>query len=267
LFFIGVFLEPILKFEGNLNNMENPMEYNLGVRINERNITSVLKHVRRGNVLDVGCGLGYLAGKLASRFDVIGLDMDKGSIGFADENTDALFVVGDASMLPFRDSSIECVVASEIIEHLPKDGGLIEEMGRVTKAGATIVITTPSTEGVMGVSSACHGSGPERHYRPGYTRDELERKLKGHFRTTFTKYSITLFTRIILEVTKRAYMKKQKGFGRQSDIFKVTDSWAFRFYKLVFPLFWIFIYVDEVLYRLLRGSDIMVVARKRRLPR
>jgi len=53
-------------------------------------------------------------------------------------------ILGDVRALPFKDNSFDCAVATEIIEHLKKDDGLImlSEMERVSRK--KIILTTPN---------------------------------------------------------------------------------------------------------------------------
>ncbi|EUA42278.1 ubiE/COQ5 methyltransferase family protein [Mycobacterium xenopi 4042] len=45
-------------------------------------------------------------------------------------------VVGDALALPYPDGTFDCVIASEILEHVPADEVAINELTRVLKAAA-----------------------------------------------------------------------------------------------------------------------------------
>jgi len=51
---------------------------------------------------------------------------------------------GDATRLPFADASFDCVVTSEVLEHIPDDGSAIRELVRVLKPGGTFAATVPS---------------------------------------------------------------------------------------------------------------------------
>ena len=44
-------------------------------------------------------------------------------------------VVGDARALPYPDQTFDCVIASEILEHVPADDAVIAELIRVLKVG------------------------------------------------------------------------------------------------------------------------------------
>jgi SAM-dependent methyltransferase len=51
---------------------------------------------------------------------------------------------GDATRLPFADASCDCVVTSEVLEHIPDDAAAVRELVRVLKPGGTFAATVPS---------------------------------------------------------------------------------------------------------------------------
>ena len=52
-------------------------------------------------------------------------------------------VVGDALALPYPDRTFDCVIASEILEHVPADNTAIDELIRVLKVGGKLAVTVP----------------------------------------------------------------------------------------------------------------------------
>lgn len=51
---------------------------------------------------------------------------------------------GDATNLPFRDSSFGCIITSEVLEHVPDDVRALSELSRVLRPGGTLAATVPS---------------------------------------------------------------------------------------------------------------------------
>ena len=80
----------------------------------------VPKNIKR--ILDVGCGQGWVAKKfLPKNKQVISLDVSKSNPSKIQElysNKNNLSIVGDSFHLPFISGSIDCVIASEVIEHV-----------------------------------------------------------------------------------------------------------------------------------------------------
>lgn len=73
-------------------------------------------------VLDVGCGTGWFAaglGRARPDVTVVGLDLSAGMLGKATEAGATRLVQGDATRLPFADSSIDVVVGRGVLHHLP----------------------------------------------------------------------------------------------------------------------------------------------------
>lgn len=97
--------------------------------------------------LDVGCGSGeYLA--LAHQLgvpSVFGTDLSFGYCDRASHLSSADAVLqGSADMLPFEKSSVDVVLCSEVLEHLPPAMGTraVAELCRVARRA--VVITTPN---------------------------------------------------------------------------------------------------------------------------
>lgn len=102
-------------------------------------------------VLDVGCGTGTLALRLAERAGpqgvVSGVDASPEMIAAARAKARArkvapTFQVATAQQLPFPDGSFDAVVSSLMVHHLPEMDrvGAIREMLRVTRPGGRLLI-------------------------------------------------------------------------------------------------------------------------------
>jgi SAM-dependent methyltransferase len=51
---------------------------------------------------------------------------------------------GDATKLPFEDNTFDCVVTSEVLEHIQDDVSVLSELHRVLKPGGSLGVTVPS---------------------------------------------------------------------------------------------------------------------------
>ena len=95
-------------------------------------------------LLDVGCGRGGPAARLADRygFRVLGVDLVPYNVARARANaaeTDASFVVGDAAALPLRTGSVTACTAIDSIVYLPEPAAVFAELSRVLDAGGVLV--------------------------------------------------------------------------------------------------------------------------------
>lgn len=68
--------------------------------------------------------------------------------------------------LPLADQSFDCVLSTQVFEHIPDDGAAADEVSRVTKPGGFAIISVPHPPELV--------PNPE-HCRPGYTEAELRR--------------------------------------------------------------------------------------------
>ena len=52
-------------------------------------------------------------------------------------------VIGDAQTLPFQSNSFDCLLASEVLEHLANPQSFVDEARRVLRPGGLVVLTVP----------------------------------------------------------------------------------------------------------------------------
>ena len=103
-----------------------------------------------GQVLDVGCGPGHLANRLARDhgLEVSGLDLDPMMVERARANAvqtvvaerRPTFVVGGVAALPFPDGSFDLVVSTLSMHHWAEATRGLAEIGRVLRPGGRAVI-------------------------------------------------------------------------------------------------------------------------------
>lgn len=101
-------------------------------------------------ILDVGCGNGWVASTfLKKNIKIISLDISitnpkKVLLKFGKDNHTG--IVSDAIKLPFKNSTLPVIIASEIIEHTLNPENFINELMRVLKPGGKLIISTPYKE-------------------------------------------------------------------------------------------------------------------------
>lgn len=108
-------------------------------------------------VLDAGCGGGRHLSE-AFRYSgvhVAGIDMNPDDVlkskntlkvmRHAGEDGGGRFAVSisDVTRLPFADGTFDCVICSEVLEHIPAHEQAMHEIVRVLKTGGTLAVSVP----------------------------------------------------------------------------------------------------------------------------
>jgi dolichol-phosphate mannosyltransferase len=90
-------------------------------------------------VLDVGCGSSRIIQDLP---EAVGLDVLLPKLRFL-RARHAPLVQGSILSLPFRDATLDVVICSEVIEHIPDIPEVLGEMTRVLRPAGTLIVGTP----------------------------------------------------------------------------------------------------------------------------
>ena len=164
------------------------IEYKTAYHWNYKTVSADIQHQvitiakywlkRDYNVLDIGCGDGYITDCI-SRYcrAVVGVDVSESGLRFAQQLADRRinWVLGDACRLPFQSSTFDAVVSVETIEHLNAEqlDRAIKEMSRVLKPEGIILVTTPNRERFLEKRS-------DKHFRE-YSAGDLRELFSSHF--------------------------------------------------------------------------------------
>lgn len=102
------------------------------------------------DVVDLGCGNGYIANKLAlSGYQVTGIDASRTGIELARQNYSAdnlKFICARVDLsLPaiLPDRKFDLVLSSDVIEHLYRPADMLEVAARLLKTEGHVIIGTP----------------------------------------------------------------------------------------------------------------------------
>jgi SAM-dependent methyltransferase len=111
----------------------------------DKRVAFVVANCPPGRALDVGCGTGVLAARLAEAgYDAVGLDPSQGMLDvMAAERPAVEGVRGDGAELPFPDASFDVVTTVAALHHIADQQAVhdtLVEMARVTKPGGRIVV-------------------------------------------------------------------------------------------------------------------------------
>lgn len=104
-----------------------------------RILTAQVPHFR-GRLLDVGCGRmpyrDFIVSNCPQPIEYLGLDMPSETYGNPP-------IVWDGQTIPLEDASVDCAMATEVLEHCPDPGRVLREIFRVLKPGGFFFFTVP----------------------------------------------------------------------------------------------------------------------------
>jgi SAM-dependent methyltransferase len=105
----------------------------------------VVEHCPRGKGLDVGCGTGVLAERLAGAgYEMIGVDPSEGMLDILRARTDEVQTAcASGTALPFEDDSFGLVLTVAVLHHVADPADVrqtLSEMVRVARHGGRILV-------------------------------------------------------------------------------------------------------------------------------
>jgi SAM-dependent methyltransferase len=168
-------------------------EKNFWFRARNRLISWGLKRDFPGkrNLLEIGCGTGYvLAGLRATNpgLALTGSDLHPQGLALARHRVDATFQQMDGRRIPYAEE-FDVVGAFDVIEHIPEDGEVLQQMRQATRPGGGIMLTVPQHPWLW--SEFDETSHHVRRYR----RPELVAKVRD---AGFTVRRVTSFVGLLL---------------------------------------------------------------------
>ena len=157
-------------------------------------------------VVDVGCGEGRHIIDAAIRYPIyaLGLDLSQKDLQVAQQKmhdchlfaplSQASFQQADATRLPFADNSIDKIICSEVLEHIPNYEGVLAELMRVLKPEGLLAISVPRywPEKICWVLSEAYHQVEGGHIRI-FNKNRLKKEIGAQgFQLTQTHYAHAL---------------------------------------------------------------------------
>jgi len=143
-------------------------------------------------VLDAGCGNGRHLRALAKLPDLKIVGIDRNAQDVADAlvalknmpdalSADYQVMQADINALPFDDASFDCVICSEVLEHIPEHEKALSELVRVLKPSGSLVVSVPRyfSERICWLISTEYHSNEGGHIRI-YTKKKLKEMLANY---------------------------------------------------------------------------------------
>lgn len=128
----------------NMYLLEESNWWYVGKRIIVFELMKLFLKLNNYNILNVGCGTGFLSKQLERFGEVYSFDCSQEAVDFSKKrgvlNVERAF----ADNLPVEDSSSDVVFALDLIEHIDDDKGAIVEFHKKLKRDGFLVITVPA---------------------------------------------------------------------------------------------------------------------------
>ena len=129
---------------------EAPLEAHMSAPFQQRVLSEYMEKIRRfahdALVLDMESGLGYNLNTLHKHFsNIVAADISLRALKHSKEHVRLKinYVVCDIQNMPFKDNSVDIVVCTETLEHVPDMQRAINECYRILKESGYIFISYP----------------------------------------------------------------------------------------------------------------------------
>ena len=251
----------------------HPFKYIITSYFKVRIIKNLLLKEKINYLLDIGCGSGFMISQLKNTYKkAIGIDISSESIDFAKKFSKKNFLIGDAQDLKFQNDKFDCVISIDSFEHFPNDKQVIKEVYRVLKKNGTLIIYTPCKEGVLSKTKSASLYHSDKNsfmidYRY-YDKNSLEKLCKENkFKIEHMSYHNIFIQEFLTQILTYFSSIFKKKYDNQSDIHNFTSSFYYYIYKLFFPIIFVLIRIEEIIFETVflskvKGHRLVIKCRK-----
>lgn len=179
-------------------------------------IRKIMNDTYSGNeslqILDVGCGTGYITKLLGHYGKVTGIDMADIALEFCSRNGLTSVKKGSITAIPFPDNQFDLICALDVLYHkaVENDEDAIREVYRVLKPGGRVIITTSAMKCLFGKNDIVQ-HGARRHTR----KELLDKCARSGFIHERSSYYTMAFFPLVYIVRK---IQDLKNIEPKSDI-------------------------------------------------
>jgi SAM-dependent methyltransferase len=128
---------------------------------------------RESLTMDIGCGVGSNLSLLkAIGLKAMGCDRSFDNLLLAKNKFFLPFINGDLENLPIRSSSVELVIATDVLEHLQDDIAGVRELCRILRRNGHLIVTVPAFQSLWGTQDIVTG------HKKRYSKRDISNVLK-----------------------------------------------------------------------------------------
>jgi len=146
--------------------------------VRKRSITEKVSGIRKGNLLDIGCGTGYFAGTMKDAgWNVTGIEpnekaKESGSLKFG------IDIINPDKIKHLPDGSFDCITMWHVLEHFGDPFAYAAEVKRLLKPGGVCITALPN----------CSSFDAE-HYRNRWAAFDVPRHLWHFTPVSFNRFA------------------------------------------------------------------------------
>jgi ubiquinone/menaquinone biosynthesis C-methylase UbiE len=168
--------------------------YDVGHIIRRNELANYFKSYKGKIILDVGVGLGDILLAFHPDNTFVGIDISLNALRYVKERGFSV-INADAQYNVFRNKSIDCVLAIDVLEHVPNDVLVLQELSYIIKDNGYLVLSVPLYEFT---NYAREAYGHLRHY----TLKKLLKLLSdNNFEIVSSLYTYPIFDRLYAGVS------------------------------------------------------------------
>ncbi|MCG3164353.1 MAG: Ubiquinone biosynthesis O-methyltransferase [Bacteroidia bacterium] len=110
----------------------------------------VKKHIKSGNVLDVGCSAGFfLKAAKDEGFNTFGVELSPDTAKIARERYGLNVVTSTLENAGFENDFFDLVTFFDVLEHVPDPTAILKEANRITKKNGLVIVGLPNVDGLF----------------------------------------------------------------------------------------------------------------------
>lgn len=106
-----------------------------------RYVWEYINSLTKGNILDVGCGLGSLLSSISNDWKKFGVEISSQAAKYAREHCEVH--IGTLLDCPYKENQFDCITMYHVIEHVHDPVANIKKIKSLLKKNGTFIIGTP----------------------------------------------------------------------------------------------------------------------------